>query len=175
MADDPIEEWRTIEQAPDYAVSNLGRVKRITGGDNTWNGRIMKLSVGADGYVYCALCSNGKSRFFVISRLACIAFHGAPPTPKYHAAHWDGNKAHNVSGNLRWATPSENHLDKVRHGRVPYGDKNPSRSDPKKRERALLIKADLASGLMRQDHIAVKHKVSNATVTMIKQGKRWAD
>src|SRR6516164_11851118 len=55
------------------------------------------------------------------SCLVCEAWHGRPPTEKHQVAHWDGNKANNHFGNLRWATPQENSHDCVRQGIDPVG------------------------------------------------------
>lgn len=63
-----------------------------------------------------------------VGRIVCEAVHGAPPTPKHHAAHSCGNghlgcltKSH-----LRWATPKQNAADKFFHGTQPLGEQNPS-------------------------------------------------
>ena len=56
-----------------------------------------------------------------------ILAHGEPPTPSYEAAHTCG-KGHLGCTNprhLRWATRSENHMDKNLHGTMPKGETHP--------------------------------------------------
>ena len=67
---------------------------------------------------------SGEKRTFRVHRLVCEAWHGRPPTEKHQVAHWDGNKANNHFGNLRWATPQENSHDCVRQGIDPVGVRN---------------------------------------------------
>lgn len=57
------------------------------------------------------------------SRAMCYAAHGDPPDEKYQAAHSCGNGSGGCVNprHLRWATVSENHLDKNMHGTMPKG------------------------------------------------------
>lgn len=57
------------------------------------------------------------------ARIMCEKVHGAPPTPEHHAAHWCGNSHLGCvhPKHIRWATPSENEMDKRAHGRAPIG------------------------------------------------------
>lgn len=48
---------------------------------------------------------------------------GARPTG-HHGCHNDGNPNNNKLSNLRWATPKENALDRIRHGNGGAGEKN---------------------------------------------------
>lgn len=113
------EVWKIIEEAPDYAVSNFGRIKRITTKSNAKAGHIKTARIGAHGYDQVSLSTDGKTITRSIHRLVCRAFHGRPPTPKHEAAHRDGNRRSNLSDNLRWLTPKENAADKKRHGTYP--------------------------------------------------------
>lgn len=116
------EEWRPITLAPNYAVSDLGRVKRLTPGPKTEPGRIKQPVMNSRGYLCVTLLADGKQSFRQLHRLVCIAFHGEPPTPKHECAHGDGDKANCRSDNLRWATSTENAADKKAHGsRVSTG------------------------------------------------------
>ena len=103
--------WKVVPFNTRYEVSNLGRVRGgVTGG-------IKKNIKRSDGYIGVGFYSNPfKSRVYLVHRLVLLSFIGSPPTKKHQAAHWDGNKENNILTNLRWATQSENNLDKKRHG-----------------------------------------------------------
>lgn len=117
MVDDTYtsEEWRTIAEAPTYSVSNHGRVRRDVAIRNRPPGSILKLKIDKKGYACVGLYADGRVLHRTVHRLVCIAFHGPPP-PGLQAAHWDGCKLNNSPSNLRWATPSENMYDQIRHG-----------------------------------------------------------
>jgi hypothetical protein len=108
-----VEVWRTIAAAPDYAVSNLGRIRRDTRGQATQAGRVLKPKVARDGYLSIQFPKYGD---FLVHRLVAVAFLGDPPTPAHEAAHFDGDRGNARASNLRWATKKENIADKQRHG-----------------------------------------------------------
>lgn len=125
------EEWRVIAEFPVYSVSSHGRVMRsVAGATNAKVGLLKQNTI--HGYKYVGLCENGRVYSRRVNRLVCIAFHGDPPSSKHHAAHDDNDRANNAKGNLRWATGSENMLDKHRHGTMPIGDKNGARMHPER-------------------------------------------
>ena len=106
------------------------------------------------------------------SRLMCMIAHGEPPDPSYESAHSCGrghfgcvNRKH-----LRWATPSENQMDRVEHGTSNRGSRN---------GQALLteaqvaeIKRALAAGKQGKK-LASEYAVSPMTISTIKNGTRW--
>jgi len=124
-------EWRLIAEFPSYAVSDRGEVMRIVDGHSSKAGRTLKQNM-IHGYRYVGLCSDGKVYSRRVNRLVCIAFYGDPPTPQHHAAHGDNDRANNTKANLRWATSSENMLDKRAHGTAPTGDRNGARLFPER-------------------------------------------
>lgn len=118
-------EWRTIPSYPDFQASAEGHIRRRVGvvhgkkaGDLLCEDRSKK------GYLIVTLRVNGRSRRRGINRLVCEAFHGHSPDSGMHAAHNNGRPADNRPGNLRWATVSENHLDKRLHGTATCGVRN---------------------------------------------------
>lgn len=108
------EEWRVIADFPDYAVSSEGRVKRIVPDRSGRVGHILKPRI--DRYAYLTLYRDAEPSVVLVHRLACTAFHGAPPSARHQAAHGDGDGLNNRETNLRWATPAENEADKLIHG-----------------------------------------------------------
>ena len=112
--------WRKVQDFPDYSVSNLGRVRRDTGGRGAKPGRILKPSKDANGYACVNLWRKNAQVKHYIHRLVALAFLGAAPSEAHHIAHWDGDGMNANVKNLRWATQSENEADKARHGRLNY-------------------------------------------------------
>lgn len=191
-----IEEWRPIEGFPDYAVSSHGQVMRTASRGNALAGRTLKQQA-LHGYRYVYLSRDGSVTACRVHRLVCAAFHGPAPSQKHHAAHSDGNRENNFFGNLRWATPSQNMMDKHAHGTMPMGDANGARTKPDRLARGLrngkhtkpeatprgenhhsarLSEHDVRA--IRQDQrsqraIAAAYGVSRCAVANIKTGKTW--
>lgn len=121
-----MEEWRDIPGWEGlYQASSLGRVRslpqrrsRIVTGVNQvvyYRGRILKGYSAGVGYKGVTLYNGEAKHKESIHRLVCRTFHG--PCPEGHeVAHTDGVRDHNAASNLRWATRSENHADKHKHG-----------------------------------------------------------
>lgn len=119
------EEWRPIvgyEGA--YEISNRGRVRSLdrivrsdiaADGTRLMRGRILKPSRHPYGYDMVSLSQCGEITKHCVHVIACEAFHGPRPA-KHYACHYDGDPTNNRIENLRWATPTENNLDAVRHG-----------------------------------------------------------
>lgn len=190
------EEWRIVSEFPDYAVSDLGQVKRIAPARTSAAGRVLKQNT-IHGYRYVGLCKDGAVYSRRVNRLVCIAFHGDPPTPEHHAAHGDNDRANNVLSNLRWATCSENMLDKRAHGTAPFGDRNGARLYPERlargprngkhtkpectprgeRHHASRLKASDVLAIRRDGRsrrkIADAYGVSKCAIDGIKTGKTW--
>lgn len=82
-----------------YEVSNLGRVRR--------NGKILKLTKNAKGYLMLNLCKNGIVRKFLVHRLVALAFLPNPQNlPMIN--HKDEDKTNNTVSNLEWCTVQYN-------------------------------------------------------------------
>ena len=116
------EEWRVIEGFEEYAVSSLGRIKRIVDGFNppgrrtSKAGKILKPWPTKGGYPELFLVGPSGRKRVRIHQAVCRAFHGPQPTPVHEVAHWDGYPPNVAASNLRWATKSENAKDMNRHG-----------------------------------------------------------
>lgn len=115
------EEWRAIDIAPNYAVSSLGRVKRIAAGPGTAAGRLKQPSDNGQGYLVVMLLHAGKRRLCRVHRLVCTAFHGPQPSPEHEVAHRNGRRDDNRKENLRWALPVDNMADNYANGTIFYG------------------------------------------------------
>ena len=100
-----IEEWRTIEDYPNYMVSNLGNVKSII------TGKLLKPIVGNGGYLQVNLYENGNRKTHKIHKLVSYAFQEICGLyfNGCECDHLDTNKKNNIAENLRNVTPLENH------------------------------------------------------------------
>ena len=102
------EEWRRIEMAPRYEVSNIGRVR------NRETGLIMKPKVDRYGYPVICLINGRRKRIYpTIHRLVALAFKfkSNHKRDKLQVNHIDGNKLNNNVDNLEWVSASKN----IRH------------------------------------------------------------
>ena len=103
------ENWKQI---PDwegiYAVSDLGRVKRLAGSERCRADRFLKPMLNTRGYATVGLVAPGRKQVpRVIHRLVLSAF--VCPAPKGHYAnHINGDKTDNRLCNLEWVTPAQN-------------------------------------------------------------------
>lgn len=105
-----MEEWRVSPSLPEYEVSSLGRVRRITytkamprGGERTYGGAA-HFGQEADGRMIFVF----RQKSYKVHQLVCEAFHGQKPFPKAVVMHHDENFKNNAPGNLRWGTQKEN-------------------------------------------------------------------
>lgn len=91
--------WKTIENYPNYSVSDTGLIKR--------NNKLLNPWLGSRGYLYVSLSKNGKVKKFSVHRLVANAF-----LPKNSNAlevnHLDENKKNNCVSNLEWTTHKKN-------------------------------------------------------------------
>jgi hypothetical protein len=112
--------WKPIPKYENYDASNLGRIRR-----NKPSGgiRILKGSIGSDGYVKIGLSSNGKTKTFNCHVLIAIVFMGHKPNGYkngYVIDHIDSDKSNNLVKNLRFITPRDN-IIKERNPKIFHG------------------------------------------------------
>lgn len=105
------EEWRRIAVAPDYEVSNLGRVKSFKGAEP----RILRPGTNPLGYHNYTLYVDCRPLFTTAHTLVMAAFIGPRPSG-LDIRHIDGNPGNNAVTNLKYGTRSENALDMRAHG-----------------------------------------------------------
>ena len=123
-ASEIVEIWKEIKGFNDYAVSTLGRVRRLTKGRSTWPGRILKPARNRGGYLRVSLRGGGKHVTRHVHRLMASAFLW--PREGLEVNHKNGDKTDNRLANLELVTRSENILHSYRTGlRVcPAGEKH---------------------------------------------------
>jgi hypothetical protein len=105
-------------------------------------------------------------------RLMCTFVNGWPPTQSHHAAHSCG-KGHLGCVNprhLRWATPSENQADRIKHGTNLSGENCPTAKLSEDQARTILA----LKGKFTQLKIAEMCGASVSTVGQIHTRRTWA-
>ena len=108
------ETWRIYPYNRNYAVSDFGRVMRITPAQNTEPGYILSPGTATGGYQVVGLYPDDKPTKR-IHKLVLETFVG--PCPKRHEGnHKDGNKANNRLDNLEYLTKKENFEHAIRTG-----------------------------------------------------------
>jgi len=167
------EEWRTIKDFPDYAVSNQGRVKRITGNRYSKAGRLLKPFANEKGYLMVGLMLNKIKKTRKVHLLVAGEFM-EPCPPGMECNHVNGNKEKNRQGNLEWITHKKNVQNAWEMGLCPVlrGEKNGHAmlTDDSVRD----IKRLLAAGIKPQTEIAISYCVHPTTINAIKKGRNWA-
>lgn len=107
------EQWKEIEDFPNYMISDKGRVwsktRVIHHKDRTKiaKGKILKNALNSCGYFVVVLCTDGKTKTQLIHRLIAEHFIDNSLNKKC-VNHIDGNKTNNKLSNLEWVTYSEN-------------------------------------------------------------------
>ena len=106
------EEWRSIEDCPDYEISSSGNVRRnLSGGRKL----ILKPAPSRFGHLNISVY-NGKKQFRTsVHRLVCRAFNGPPPFLGAVVRHLNGVPDDNRPENLAWGTYLENSADAIKH------------------------------------------------------------
>lgn len=122
-----MEEWRGVPGHSGYEASSLGRIRSIErwvtrsdGRRRQWPSVILRPS-RQGYYLKVAL---GKTNTASVHIVVCSTFHGPRPSDHHVVAHWNGDCHDNRPENLRWATVTENHADKARHGTSSTGSRN---------------------------------------------------
>lgn len=109
--------WPYYEACVDGSIRSLDReVPMAYGATRVVKGKIRKPHVNrSNGYVYCTLYNDGKSKTIRVHRLILETFVG--PCPEgYETRHINGDTTDNRLENLAWGTHSQNMKDRLEHG-----------------------------------------------------------
>jgi len=172
-----IEIWKIIKDFPNYAVSNIGRIKRIKSGRGAKIGYILKSQLTKKGYKSIKVSNNGIVKTRPVHRLILDAFDG--PQPNLTGNHKDGDKTNNTyPDNLEWATYSENNKHAYETGLV--GIKRCYKNYKLKDGEVWLIKKLLNSDLYKENNrkltdvfISKMFKISRGVIINIKNNNSW--
>lgn len=103
-----MEEWKVIDFATNYEVSNLGHIRNRT------TKKVLKGRDTKSGYLQVSLKLNNTNKFQNQYIHRVVALIWIPnPEKKKEVNHIDGNKINNEISNLEWVTNSENQLHKT--------------------------------------------------------------
>lgn len=115
-------------------------------------------------------CPDGKTRLLKAHRLVLEAFVGPCPEGMV-ACHNNGDRADNRAENLRWDTPSNNNLEKRRHGTAVRGSRN---------NKSKLLPSDVREIRKRLEageslsFLGRAFGVSHVAIRLIRDGVNWA-
>ena len=112
------EQWLTIEDFPDYQISDMGRVKSFKSGKP-------KILSACNFGLYQALYlrRDGRKHIKYIHQLVSQHFIG--PANGLDTRHLDGDRSNNCLTNLAYGTRKENMDDARNHGTMARGSKLP--------------------------------------------------
>ena len=99
------EEWKLISGYIKYEVFNFGRIRKIK------YGHILKQWQDKHGYLVAGLYKEQIKKIHRVHRLVAQEFIDNPSNKSY-IDHIDNNKQNNCVNNIRWASRSENHMNK---------------------------------------------------------------
>lgn len=153
----------------DYAVSDDGRVQRVTPGRRTWPGRMLKLTLKTCGYMKVSPVLNGKNVHCYVHDLVAEAFIGPKPEGK-EVNHIDGVKTNNVWTNLEYVTHLGNMGHARRTGLSPVGSRCNRGHTTEEDVRMMRILRELG---VRTGEIAVLFDVSAPCASEIVTRKKW--
>ena len=110
------ETWVKIKEAPDYSVSNFGRIRmdgrtvtKSNGVVATYKPHMVGVSNKKCGYLEARLTvDNNKSIYRLVHRLVLTAFNPIENMDIMEVNHKDENKQNNNLENLEWTTSKEN-------------------------------------------------------------------
>lgn len=165
----PNEIWITCIEDSRYAVSNMGRVKRIQFGRYTKNGEYL-IQPQANKHGYMEITFSPRTRVRV-HRLVCRAFHGEPLPEQTDVNHKDNDRTNNRAENLEWMTRKENLHWGKQQGRDNKGERNGQAKLTE--ESAVQIVHLLKTTTRSHTDIGNQFDVSDSVVQRINVGKTW--
>lgn len=161
--------WRLVPGYEDYSISNMGSVRRIVPARRAPVGPLKPWKTSA-GYPVVSLWrknAKGAAKLYV-HHLVARLFLPIKPTPKHEVAHNNGDAGNPAASNLRWASKSDNEMDKVSHGTSNRGSRHGL---------AKLTEADVIAIRSSGESCSVVAKgfgVSREHIRDIRARKRWA-
>ena len=173
MMNDHEEWWPVPGHEGRYEASSLGRVRSLRNAGHGYDRpraepRILKDYTNSRGYRVVRL--GAAEPPIGVHRLACLTFHGSPPSDQHTAAHRDGHKPNCRADNLRWATWEEQAADRRLHGTLARGE----RQGLSKLTQAQIDAIRSQSGGKTQTQLAAEYGVGQPHISSIIRGVVWS-
>jgi hypothetical protein len=167
-----MENWKPLDVAPDYEISDLGNIRRLI---NRRPGRVYSQPRPyrtPKGYLYISLRVDGRQKTFQHHRLVARAFWGPSEMTVNHK---NGVKHDNRLENLEYATCSENSLHACRILGIGRGEKhgNAKLTEDDIREIRALAAAD-PQKYGRYARIARRFNITSSNVAYIAKRVAWS-
>ena len=159
--------WVTLIDYPDYAVSNLGRVRRETKGMTVRAGRILKIHIRIRGFDRVNIFNQPA---WYVHTLVAETF---VEKPEYctDIRHKDSNRLNNRVENLEWLSRRENQRHMAEFGNVAKGSRN---AHAKLTEADIPIIFDLIESGKSLNAISRLFGVSGVIIANVRDGKNWS-
>lgn len=155
-----------------YAVSDLGRVKRLKPGRGTAVGKILKAAPNTAGYLSLTLPDlAGKFKSHQVHVLVASTFIGKCP-PGMEVNHKKGLKLDNRASELEYMTRSENTKHAHDLGLIDQrGEKN---NNSKISEKTVLELKRLRDEGLTQKELSRRFGLNQGFISRVLSGKRWS-
>lgn len=155
-----------------YAISDLGRVRRLAAGTNSYAGKILAPIINRKtGYPYVKLCKQGKTKKAKLHLLVAEAFLDKPPNENFIVNHVSGVKTEAAVSNLEYISRSDNTKHAIAMGlqSLCYGTDNGRAKLTDEQVKEIIARSIL--GDTTQAEIAKIYGISKTYVNNILKGK----
>jgi hypothetical protein len=172
-----VENWRNVPDWPEYQVSDLGRVRRVSR-SKRGRGRADGILAQADrnGYRVITLFRRTPDQIIKLSayvhRMVLLSFAGSPPAEGMQCNHKNGVRHDNALANLEWTTSLENNQHAVHDLGAKRGTSGIGCSAAKVVDCQAIRQAS-ADGLGER-RIAKQFNVSRWLVREVLAGSHWS-
>jgi DNA-binding XRE family transcriptional regulator len=175
-----MEIWKQVPEYPDYEASSLGNIRSLDKIVPKWNapfyrkrkGKILKKSIGTNGYYYISMYKDKKQKSFKVARVIAQTFLNNPRNlPEVN--HINSNRTDDRVQNLEWCNRSQNMKHAFDKGfACQKGEKN-GYSKLSKKE-VIEIKRLHSIGDYKQKELAKIFNISKTTIHNVIKGKTWS-
>ena len=177
-----IEKWKEIENSKNYAISNLGRIKRtshykIHNINKTFfktKDKLLKPS-NNNAKKYWRICifyNDDTKTYCSVHRLVANAFI-ANPYNLPQVNHIDGDKNNNHVDNLEWCTGFENMQHRINVLNIKPWKKGEDCGFSKLTQEQVLLIPELLKNNITKKAISKIFNVVPSTITEITSGRSW--
>lgn len=160
-----MEIWKSINNYPQYEVSNLGNIKSL-GNEFSRKERILKKGTVKSGYDIVVLIKDKKQKSTYVHRLVAEHFI-CNKSGKREVNHINGVKNDNRVCNLEWCTTSENAIHAFKNG---LSDKGQDRTQAKLTDAEVL---EIRNSPLRNIELSRMYNISKSVISNIQNKKSW--